>query len=135
MYRILYRTPLLGSFTETAPPANFSSRKCPLYKIIKYTETRTPLPFSHPLSPHLPVLHSHTNSNTVIILRIRASLGYQLVFSTKRLALTCPPPPPPPSEPVWPSGKALGWQAEGPRFESTSALLSLQKLWSVDTVL
>ena len=34
-------------------------------------------------------------------------------------------------EPVWPSGKAL---AEGPRFDSTSALLSLQKLWSVDTV-
>ena len=38
-------------------------------------------------------------------------------------------------EPVWPSGKALGWQAEGPQFESASALLSLQKLWSVDTVL
>ena len=37
-------------------------------------------------------------------------------------------------EPVWPSGKALGWQAEGLRFESASALLSLQKLWSVDTV-
>ena len=30
-------------------------------------------------------------------------------------------------EPVWPSGKALGWLAEGPRFESASALLSLQK--------
>ena len=30
-------------------------------------------------------------------------------------------------EPVWPSGKALGWEAEGPRFESASALLSLQK--------
>ena len=40
------------------------------------------------------------------------------------------------SEPVWPSGKAaLGWTAEGPRFESPSVLLSLQKLWSVDTVL
>ena len=38
-------------------------------------------------------------------------------------------------EPVWPSGKALGWKAEGLRFESASALLSLQKLWSVDTVL
>ena len=39
-------------------------------------------------------------------------------------------------EPVWPSGKmALVWQAEEPRFESASALLSLQKLWSVDTVL
>ena len=38
-------------------------------------------------------------------------------------------------EPVWSSGKALGWQAEGPRFESASALLSLQKLWSVDIVL
>ena len=31
-------------------------------------------------------------------------------------------------EPVWSSGKALGWQAEGPRFKSASALLSLQKL-------
>ena len=39
------------------------------------------------------------------------------------------------SEPVWPSGKALGWYAEGPRFESASALLSLQNLWSVDNVL
>ena len=38
-------------------------------------------------------------------------------------------------EPVWPSGKALGWLAEGPRFESTSALLSFPKLWSVNTVL
>ena len=38
-------------------------------------------------------------------------------------------------EPVWPSGKALSWKAEGPRFESASALLCLQKLWSVDTVL
>ena len=36
---------------------------------------------------------------------------------------------------MWPSGKALGWKAEGPRFESASALLSLQKFWSVDTVL
>ena len=37
-------------------------------------------------------------------------------------------------EPVWPSGKALGWQAEGPRFDTTSALLSLQKgcgLWTL----
>ena len=31
-------------------------------------------------------------------------------------------------EPVWPSGKALGWQAEGPRFESALALLSLQNV-------
>ena len=40
-------------------------------------------------------------------------------------------------ESVWPStsSKALGWEAEGPWFESASALLSLQKLWSVDTVL
>ena len=38
-------------------------------------------------------------------------------------------------EPVWPSGKALGWYAEGPRFESASALLSLRKSWSVDTVM
>ena len=41
----------------------------------------------------------------------------------------------PACEPVWPSGKALGWKAEGPGFESALALLSLQKLWSVDTVL
>ena len=35
-------------------------------------------------------------------------------------------------EPVWPSRKALGWSAEGPRFNSTSVFLSLQKdcdLW------
>ena len=38
-------------------------------------------------------------------------------------------------EPFWPSGKTLGWYAKGPRFESVSALLSLQKLWFVDTVL
>ena len=40
-------------------------------------------------------------------------------------------------EPVWPSGKALGWQAEGPRFDTASALLSLRKGcgFSVDTVL
>ena len=31
------------------------------------------------------------------------------------------------SQPVWPSGKALGWQAEGPRFVSASDLFSLQK--------
>ena len=31
------------------------------------------------------------------------------------------------SEPVWPSGKALGWLTEGPRFDTASALLSLQK--------
>ena len=41
-----------------------------------------------------------------------------------------------PSELVWPSGKALGWQAEGPRFDTASALpgLSLQKgcgLWTL----
>ena len=28
-------------------------------------------------------------------------------------------------EPVWPSGKALGWYAERPRFDTASALLSL----------
>ena len=39
-------------------------------------------------------------------------------------------------EPVWPSGKALGWQVEGPRFDTASALLSLQKgVWFVGTVL
>ena len=31
-------------------------------------------------------------------------------------------------EPVWPSGKALGWEAEGPRFDSASAVHSLQKV-------
>ena len=39
------------------------------------------------------------------------------------------------NEPVWPSGKALlGWQVEGPRFDTASALLSLQKacgLWTL----
>ena len=37
-------------------------------------------------------------------------------------------------EPVWPSGKALGWKPEGPRFDTASALLSLQKgcgLWTL----
>ena len=37
-------------------------------------------------------------------------------------------------EPVWPSGKALGWEAEGPRFDTASVLLSLQKgcgLWTL----
>ena len=38
-------------------------------------------------------------------------------------------------EPVWPSGKTLGWQAEGRRFESALALISLQELWFVDTIL
>ena len=32
------------------------------------------------------------------------------------------------NEPVWPSGKALGWKAEGLWFESASALLSFQKV-------
>ena len=44
-------------------------------------------------------------------------------------------PPLAPCEAVWPNGKGLGWSAEGPRFDSVSALLSLQKLWSVDTAL
>ena len=35
---------------------------------------------------------------------------------------------------VWPSGKALGWWAEGPRFDSASVLVPLQKLRFVDTV-
>ena len=37
-------------------------------------------------------------------------------------------------EPVWPSGKALGWEVEGPRFSIALALLSLQKgcgLWTL----
>ena len=38
------------------------------------------------------------------------------------------------SEPVWPNGKALGWQAEGPRFDTASALLSLQKGWGLWTL-
>ena len=37
-------------------------------------------------------------------------------------------------KPAWPSGKTFGWEAQGPRFDSVSALLSLQKL-SVDTLL
>ena len=36
------------------------------------------------------------------------------------------------SHAVWPSGKALGWKAEGTRFDSASALRSLQKLWFMD---
>ena len=35
-------------------------------------------------------------------------------------------------QPVWPSGKALSWYTEGPRFDSALALLSLQTLWCVD---
>ena len=45
-------------------------------------------------------------------------------------------------EPVWPSSKAFGWYSGKwytivvrPWFKSASALLSLQKLWFVDTVL
>ena len=38
-------------------------------------------------------------------------------------------------EPVWLSGKALGWYAEGSRFESALALFFHQKLLSVDIVL
>ena len=34
----------------------------------------------------------------------------------------------------WPRGKALGWYAEGPRFDSASVLVSLQTLWSADIV-
>ena len=36
-------------------------------------------------------------------------------------------------EPFWPSGKALGWYTEGPRFDTASALLSLQScgLWTL----
>ena len=59
------------------------------------------------------------------------SLRYMPLFSAGRtlsntFATSC--------EPVWPSDKALGWWAEGPRFESASALLSLQKgfgLWTL----
>ena len=39
------------------------------------------------------------------------------------------------SQLVWPSGKVLGWSAEEPRYKSALALLSVQKLWSLDTVL
>ena len=53
--------------------------------------------------------------------------GYRIDKAQKTHVWTC--------EPVWPSGKALGWYAEGYRFESTSAVLSLQKLWPVDTCL
>ena len=38
-------------------------------------------------------------------------------------------------EPVWPSDKAIwGWYAGRPRFDSASAVLSLQKVWFMDTV-
>ena len=33
------------------------------------------------------------------------------------------------------SPMTLGWKAEGPRFESASAVLSVQRLWYVDAVL
>ena len=37
-------------------------------------------------------------------------------------------------EPVWPSDKAIwGWYAGGPQFDSASAVLSLQKVWFMDT--
>ena len=36
-------------------------------------------------------------------------------------------------EPLWPSGKALGWWVDGPQFVSSSAFLSLQNLWITDT--
>ena len=37
------------------------------------------------------------------------------------------------SEPVWPSGKALGWSAEGPRFSPLrlSFLLKIGGLWTL----
>ena len=39
-------------------------------------------------------------------------------------------------EPVWPSGKALGWQAEGPRLDSRfGSAVSSKRWWFVDTVL
>ena len=38
-------------------------------------------------------------------------------------------------EPVWPSGKALGLVSRRTSVRSASALLSLQKLWFMDTVL
>ena len=38
-------------------------------------------------------------------------------------------------EPVWPIGKAIGWWAAGPRFDTTSARLSSKSPWFVDTVL
>ena len=61
--------------------------------------------------------------NTIVALPCSSCMSTQLGFVF------------PLCEPVWPSGKALGWEAQGLRFESASALLSLQKLWSRDTVL
>ena len=55
------------------------------------------------------------------------SRGQRYVKAVSNVHQTC--------EPVWPSSKVLGWEEEGPRFESASALLSLQKLWSLDAVL
>ena len=38
-------------------------------------------------------------------------------------------------EPVWPSGSALGWKAEGPRFDPLRFSFLLKKLWFTETVL
>ena len=39
-------------------------------------------------------------------------------------------------EPVWPSGKAVGWSADGPRFDTRfGSPFSSKRLWFVDTVL
>ena len=57
----------------------------------------------------------------------RQYLGCPVVKKETETSLVC--------ESIWPNGKGLGWWAEGPRFDSVSALLSLQNLWSVDTVL
>ena len=57
----------------------------------------------------------------------RQCLGCPVVMKEIETSLVC--------ESIWPNGKGLGWWAEGPRFESVSALLSLQNLWALDTVL
>ena len=38
-------------------------------------------------------------------------------------------------EPVWPSGKALGWKAEGPQFDPLRLSFLFKKKWFMDTVL
>ena len=79
--------------------------------------------------------HSHRQIGTSLdqlasVLTDRLLSLYRTLMSSH----SPPPPPPPPlyhptplallaCEPVWPSGKAIGWSAEGHRFESASALL------------
>ena len=71
-------------------------------------------PTSIPPSPILPVL---------ISLMVSVDVNHRVYLLA-----------PSSSHPIWPNGKALRWQAEGPRLDSPSALLSLEKgsdLWTL----